>query len=186
LIDLARSTGLLPDRMTFDPEGAWSTVLQPQKIRRLRRSRRLDGFLVVLVSALTLSLIGLLLVRQSQELTLLQTALRAELEGVRADEGMERSLKDLAARRTVVARKAAVEPRMSELLAAIGRRLPPSMSVAGFDLASGEGRIEIDGASGPEALQALQTVDMIASTKLDASPAGRPAIVNFTLKAKTP
>jgi hypothetical protein len=185
-IALATQAGLPPDRLVFDAKAQWATVLGTPKMRRLKRARLIDRGLAAATVFLALTLSSAVLLRQSQELGALQTALRSELDAVRRDESNRKAVEELAARRTIVARRRAAEPSASEVLAALGARLPASAALSLIEISGMKGRIEVVGPGSGEVAGALRATPPFVDPTPEASLPGRPLGTGFRLARDLP
>jgi len=180
LLVQAEVAGVVPDRLIFSNDRQGTVAINRKKLRRTHLLKRLDLALVTSIAVLILVMAHFLLERQTHELAALQAAVRTGLETVGRDETAVRSLRDLQARRTIVARRRAEEPGLSEMLNAIGSRLPAGAFLVSLDVANAKGRLEVEGLPVTDVLQELRKLEWLEQPKIDASPPGSPAAITFT------
>lgn len=185
LLQRAQDAGFPPDRLAFDRDGAWTTDLKTAKSQRLTWQKRIDTGLIVSCSILMLILSTVLSWRQAEELAAYQKAVRQELSAAKYDETTRKSLDEIAARKTAVARKRGTQMSVSDILTGLGEKLPSPAILTSIEIGNGRGKIEVSGASGQELIKSLQDVSQISGPKFDSTIPGRPLSVVFGIREKT-
>lgn len=180
LLEQAETAGVAPDRLILGNDRQGTVTINPRKMRRTHLLKRFDLALAASTAVLILVMAHVLLERQTHELAALQAAVRTGLETVGRDETAVRSLRDLHARRTIVARRRAEEPSLSDMLNAIGARLPAGAFLVSLDVANQKGRLEVEGLPVTDILPEVRKVEWLGQAKIDASPPGSPAAIMFT------
>jgi hypothetical protein len=184
-LESAGAAGLTVDRVIFGPDGRHAAASNSGKLSRITLWRRIDRTLTALVVILLIALVASCVWRQSRRMDQLEGAVRAEIEGVKRDDALQKSLDALASRRTIVARRRAVEAPVFEVMAAIGARLPPKAAIRTFETGGGRGWVEIDGVTPAEIAAMLGGITQIREFSIEPAGPGRSAGASFGIR-RTP
>lgn len=186
LIEAASREILPPDRLVFGEDERWSVFLSLEKKHRIAWQKRLDAGLLSAAFALVFILVLALGWRQEKELAFYRNALRQETSLLAKDTEMRKAFDATAMRRSLVARTREEHYSMSEVIAALGRRLPPETSALALEINAGKGRIEIANADSASLREALLDVEPVTAVALGENVPGQPVGVTFTVAKVTP
>ncbi|NIX78437.1 hypothetical protein [Microvirga terricola] len=186
LIQQAHDAGLAPDRLIFDQAGDWATIINPEKGRRIIGRRRIDAGLACVAGFLVVALAASVLWQQSKELAAYEHAVREELAALKKAEGERQTREALAMSYMTVARRRDARPRMTEVVAAIGEKLPPSTALASIEINSDGGKMDVIGSPGSNLLDILRDVAVISNPRADNPIPNQPQSISFGILGATP